>query len=113
MNCRIVIIATAITVFSQIGCMKPTQQKRVIVSFPEPWTAPEKWPAKDQRNCVLMSDDLATKLPRLNCDLPASNIPTPRSRMFIMDVKFSTTPERQLYVEWICQRANDSLVCWN
>lgn len=106
-------IATAITVFCQIGCIKPSQQKRVIVSFPEQWTAPQKQPSKDQRNCVLMSDDPISKLPRLDCDLPASDTPTPRGRMFIMDVKFSTTPERQQYVEWVCKRTNASLVCSN
>lgn len=113
MNGRIVIIAAAFTVFFNIGCIKPSRQKRVIVSFPEKWTAPEKWPAKEQRNCVLASDDPVSKLPRLDCDLPASDTPSPRSRMFVMDVKFSTTPERQLYVEWVCQRTNDSLVCTN
>lgn len=113
MNGRIVILAAACTVFFQVGCIKPSQQKLVIVSFPEQWTAPEKWPAKDQRNCVLLSDDAVSKLPRLNCDLPASDTPTPRGRMVVMDVKFSTTPERQEYVEWVCQWTKKSLVCWN
>lgn len=105
MNGRIVIIAAAFTVFFNIGCIKPSQQRRVIVSFPEKWTATE------ERNCVLASDDPVSKLPRLDCDLPAPD--TPRSRMFVMDVKFSTTPERQLYVEWVCRRTKDSLVCAN
>ena len=113
MNARIVIIATAITAFFQTGCIKPSQQKRVIVSLPEQWPTPEEWPAKDQRDCVLEADDPISNLPRLDCDLPASNTPTPRSRMFVMDVKFSTTPERQLYVEWVCQRTKNSLVCSN
>ena len=113
MDRQIVIIATAITMFFQIGCIKPSQQRRVIVSFREKWTAPDKWPAKEERNCVLAADDPISKLPRLVCDLPASDTPTPRSRMFVMDVKFSTTPERQLYVEWVCRRTKDSLVCSN
>ncbi|HYY72566.1 MAG TPA: hypothetical protein VE778_03125 [Candidatus Bathyarchaeia archaeon] len=74
---------------------------------------PEQWPAKQQRNCVLGSDDPVSKVPRLNCDLPASDTPTPRSRMVIMNAKLSTTPERQLYVEWVCKPDNGSLVCWN
>lgn len=107
MNGRIVLIAAALAVFFNAGCIKPSQQKRVIVLFPEKWTA------KEHRDCVLAAEDPTSKLPRLDCDLPASDIPTPRSRMFVMDVKFSTTPERQLYVEWVCQRSNDSLVCTN
>lgn len=113
MSGRVIVIAAAITVLFQIGCIKPSQQKRVIISLPKQWPTPEKWPAKDQRDCVLESDDPVSKLPRLNCDLPASDTPTPRSRMAVMEVKFSTTPERQLYVEWVCKPAKDSLVCWN
>ena len=113
MNGRVVILAAAITAFFQTACIKPSQQKRVLVSLPEQWPTLEKWPAKDQRDCVLMSNDPVSKLPRLNCDLPASDTPTPRSRMAVMNVKFSTTPERQLYVEWVCNPAKDSLVCWN
>lgn len=112
MNGRIVLLAAAITAFFQIGCIKPSQQKRVIVSLPEQWPTPEKWPAKEQRDCVLASDDPVSKLPRLDCDLP-SNTLAPRSRMFVMSVEFSTTPERQPYVEWVCKRTKDSLVCWN
>lgn len=73
----------------------------------------EQWADTQQRDCVLTSDDPISRLPRLDCDLPASDTPTPRSRMVVMDVKFSTTPERQLYVEWVCKRAKGSLVCWN
>ena len=105
MTGRIVMIAAALMAFFDVGCIKPSQQRRAIVSFPEKWTA------KEQRNCVLAADDPISKLPRLDCDLQSSD--TPRSRMYIMDVKFSTTPERQLYVEWVCQRTNDSLVCTN
>lgn len=104
-------IAAALMAFFNAGCIKPSQQRRVIISFPEKWTAPEKWPANEQRNCVLAADDPISKVPRLDCDLQASD--TPRSRMFIMDVKFATTPERQLYVEWVCRRTKDSLVCTN
>lgn len=109
MSGRVVILAAAITIFFQSGCIKPSQRKRVIVSYPRQWTATET--AKEQRDCVLESDDPISKLPRLDCDLPASNTPTPR--VVVMDVKFSTTPERQLYVEWVCKPAKDSLVCWN
>lgn len=113
MNRLVIMIAAIFMLFFNTGCIKPSQQRRVIVSFPEQWTAPEEGLAKAQRNCVLMSEDPVSKLPRLNCDLPASDTPTPQSRMFVMDVKFSTTPERQQYVEWVCQRSNDFLVCSN
>lgn len=113
MNGRMFVIAAAITVSFQIGCIRPTQKKRVIVSLPEQWQALDKWPLKEQQNCVLGGDDPVTRLPRLDCDLQAPNTPTPRSRMFVVDAEFSTTPERQLYVEWVCKRTNGSLVCTN
>jgi hypothetical protein len=33
--------------------------------------------------------------------------------MFVMDVEFSTTPERLEFVEWTCQPTKNSLVCGN
>ena len=103
MSARNVTIAAVI--FLLMGCSTPSHTKRVIVSFPERWTA------REQRDCVLAGDDSVSKLPHLNCDLPATD--KPRSRMFTMDVKFATTPERQQYVEWTCRRTDSSLVCGN
>ncbi len=92
-------------IFLLVGCGKPSRIRRVVVSYPEHWND------RESRNCVLAGDDPVSKLPHLNCDLPATD--KPRSRMLIMDVKFATTPERQQYVEWTCRRTHSSLICGN
>ena len=105
MKSRIVIIMAGIALVLVMGYSKPTQIRRVIVS------APEHWSAGENRDCVWAGDDPVSKLPHLDCDLPASD--TQQSRRFVMDVRFATTPERQPYVEWTCQRTNNSLICGN
>src|SRR5215472_12611015 len=105
MKTGIVIIAAAIALVLLMGYSKPSQTRRVIVS------APEHWSAGENRECVLAGDDPVSKLPHLDCDLPASN--TRQSGRSVMDVRFATTPERQLYVEWTCKRTNNSVICEN
>lgn len=105
MKSRIVVIAAGIALLLLMGYSKPNQIRRVIVS------APEHWSVGENRDCVLAGDDLVRNLPNLDCDLPASD--TRQSRKFVMDVKFSTTPERQQYVEWTCRRTSNSLDCGN
>lgn len=104
MKSRVVVIAAGIALLL-MGYSKPSQIRRVIVS------APDHWSAGENRDCVLAGDDPVRKLPNLDCDLPASD--TRQSQMFVMDVKFSTTPERQQYVEWTCRRTSSSLDCGN
>ena len=105
MKSRIVIIAAATAIVLLLGYSKPSQIRRVSVSWPD------NQPAKESRSCVLAGEDPLSKLPHLDCDLPASD--QPRSRMVVMDVKFATTSERMQYVEWTCQRTNSSLICGN
>lgn len=105
MKSRIMVIAAGIALLLLMGYSKPSQIRRVIVS------TPEHWPAGENRDCVLTGDDPVSKLPHLACDLPVSD--TRQSRMFVMDVKFSTSPERQQYVEWTCRRTSNSLDCGN
>ena len=105
MKGRVAIIAGAMTILLLAGYRKPSHMRRVMVS------CPEHWAVRESRSCVLAGDDPVTKLPHLDCDLPASD--QPRSQMVVMDVKFATTPERQQYVEWTCQRTNNSAVCGN
>ena len=105
MKKKIVIIPAAIALVLLMGYSKPSQTRRVIVSTLENWSAGEV------RDCVLTSDDPASKLPRLDCDLPASN--TRQSGRSVIEVRFTTTAERQLYVEWTCERTNNSVICEN
>jgi len=100
-----VIIAAAIAIVLLMGYSKPSQIRHVTVSWPENQTTTES------RSCVLEGDDPVSKLQHLNCDLPAPD--KLRSPMFVWDVKFATTPERSQYVEWTCQRTNNSLLCEN
>src|SRR5215467_12601171 len=80
---------------------------RVVVAYPEQWAFGE------YRNCYLGSIDVVHNLPSLDCDIHAHE--TPRSRMFVMDVKFSgkynfppTTDSEQ---QWTCERAKETLTC--
>lgn len=105
MKSRIVVIAAAIALVLLMGYSKPSQIRRVIVS------APEHWSAGEIRDCVLAGDDPVSKLPHLDCDLPASD--ARQSQTFVRNVKFSTTAERMQYVEWTCKQTSNSLTCEN
>lgn len=80
-----------------------TDVHRVSVAYPADWRA------GDRRNCIVDGiKDVINGLPELDCDTGASD--TPRSRIFVMDVKFSGK-----FVgkgdHWTCERADGSLVC--
>jgi len=80
-----------------------TFTKRVSVSYPESWAVNE------YRNCVFFPagmNDPFNNLPQLDCDLQASS--TPRSRIFVMDVKFSGDDKQE---GWTCQNEGASIIC--
>lgn len=99
---RLEVLAIAMPVLP-VGCNKSSEQRRVIVVYPEYWSVGK------YRNCALVGSDLVSKLPELNCDLQAWD--TPRSRMFVMDVEFSGDAKKRLNIDWTCQRITETLVC--
>jgi hypothetical protein len=83
---------------------RPSTQ-RVVVAYPEQWNR------GDYRNCSTSPEDVVHHLPILDCDLETRE--TPRSRMFVMDVKFfGTTPDDHVQ-PWTCQQDEKSLICRN
>jgi hypothetical protein len=94
-----------VTAVLLIGCHKSSEQRRVIVSYPEHWSVGE------YRNCALVGADPVSDLPHLDCDLLVAD--TPRSRMFVMDVEFSGEAKKRLDINWTCQRSKESLMCRN
>jgi hypothetical protein len=97
---------TIMTAILLTGCNRSSEQRRVIVDYPERWSVGE------YRNCALVGADPVSNVLQLDCDLLASE--TPRSRMFIMDVEFSwSDAKKRLDINWTCQRNQQSLVCRN
>jgi hypothetical protein len=95
-----------VTAILLIGCHKSSEQRRVIVDYPEHWSVGE------YRNCALVGADPVSNVLQLDCDLQASE--TPRSRMFVMDVEFSwSDAKKRLDTNWTCQRNKESLLCRN
>src|SRR5438477_248615 len=79
-------------IFLLVGCGKPSRIRRVVVSYPEHWND------RESRNCVLAGDDPVSKLPHLNCDLPATGKLAPQCGNGTGDcVKF--TNRAQIYAD--------------
>jgi hypothetical protein len=77
---------------------------RVVVAYPE------SWPSGEYRNCYLGgSDPEHPGLPMFDCDVHGHE--TPRSRMFVMDVKFSGDYTGKVDQAWTCQNGGAELVC--
>jgi len=74
---------------------------------------PEQWPNSENRNCYIGTYDVVHKdLWTLDCDRLAHE--TPRSRMFVIDVRFSGNfdpANNQTSSEWTCQKEGASLIC--
>jgi hypothetical protein len=79
--------------------------KRIMVAFPE------KWRPGEYRKCKTVYKDSLTGLPLLDCDQQPSD--TPRSRMFVMEVRFSGKELTFDQQPWTCQRKEESLACKN
>jgi hypothetical protein len=92
-----------VTAILLLGCNKASESRRVTAYYPEHWSVGE------YRNCALVGEDPASKLPHLDCDLQASD--TPRNRMYVMDVEFSGDAKKRLNIDWTCQRTKETLVC--
>jgi hypothetical protein len=90
------------TVLLLVGCNSPGV-RRVSVAYPEHWLVGE------HRNCIVDGiSDVVNGLPELDCDREASQ--TPRSRIFVVDVKFSGNWNGR-GDDWTCERSKESLVC--
>jgi len=83
---------------------RPSTQRVVVVY-------PEQWNRGDFRNCIIGPQDVIHHLPTLDCDQEVSD--TPRSRMFVMAVRFTGKTTLTASQFWTCQREEKSLVCRN